>query len=53
MKASKKTEKTVKFIENPTKDKKSMNKIPKRKYDTNNSKKDVISKTNAGSEVHQ
>ena len=39
MKTSKKTEKkTVKLIESPTKGNKSMNKFPKRKNDSNNSK---------------
>ena len=38
-------EKTVKFIENPTKDSKNSNRTPK-EYDSNNSKKNITSKTN-------
>ena len=48
MKTSKKT---VTFVENPTKDNKNMNKTPKRKNDSNNSKKKITSKTKTVSEV--
>ena len=42
----------VKFVENHTKDNKNVNKTSKRKNESDNSKKNVTSKTNIVSEVH-
>ena len=41
----------VKFVKNPTKDNKDVNHTTKRKNDSNNSKKNIISKTNTVSEI--
>ena len=51
MKAFKKNEKTAKLIENPSKDNKSMNNIPKRKNNSNDNTKSVTSETNMVSEL--
>ena len=51
MKASMKTMKTLNFIRKITKDNTGMDKIPKRKNDSNDRKKNVTSKPNTVSEI--
>ena len=43
--------KTIKFVENPTRDKKDINRTPTRKDDSNNSKKNMTAKTNTVSQI--